>query len=105
MQADYLDPLLDVVRKNGGSVYPRTASSDACSSVVLMIDVKVTPQQTAEQSFDIVHSVLKSYAGMLLCLCVQAGRISPSMVRCPDGGPSFQCIAAGASTERTSILC
>lgn len=59
-QALYLGPLLDLVRRNDGTVYPQPYGR---TSLTLMIDVKVTPQQTAEQSFDIIHSILTQYAG------------------------------------------
>lgn len=62
-QALYLDPLLQRVRSNGGLVYPQSRYLGVCTVVTLMVDVKDTPQQSAERSFDIIHSILQAYAG------------------------------------------
>jgi hypothetical protein len=62
-QALYLDPLLQRVRTNGGLVYPQSRYLGVCTVVTLMVDVKDTPRQSAERSFDIIHSILQAYAG------------------------------------------
>lgn len=44
-------------------MYPQSRFLGTCTSVTLLVDVKETPQQTPERSFDIIHSVLQTYAG------------------------------------------
>lgn len=62
-QALYLDPLLERVRANQGLVYPQSRYLGMCTVLTLMVDVKDTPQQAPERSFDIIHKILQSYAG------------------------------------------
>ena len=55
LQALYLDPLRERVKKNGGRVYPTTPD------FTLLIDVKTD----AEKTYAVLRDVLKQYADML----------------------------------------
>ncbi len=55
LQALYLDPLLERVKKNGGHVYPGT------TDFTLLIDVKTD----AEKTYAVLRDVLKQYAEVL----------------------------------------
>jgi hypothetical protein len=44
-------------------VYPQSRYLGVCTVVTLMVDVKDTPRQSPERSFDIIHSILQAYAG------------------------------------------
>ena len=55
LQALYLDPLRDRVKKNGGKVFPDGPE------LILLIDIK----SDAEQTYGVLRRVLKEYAEML----------------------------------------
>jgi hypothetical protein len=73
LQALYLDPLRERVRRNGGGVYATESPSRESPSLILLIDVKTD----AEDTYAVLRGVLEQYADILTAFTPEAVEEGP----------------------------